>query len=934
MQGFKKVLVALLVVATILGTIGPVFAAPADVAGTKYEDAAVRLMALGIFKGDDKGNFNPDMPINRAEATAIVIRALGLEKSADLMKGVTKFADVNADAGLQWATGAINIAVSQGIINGYPDGRFGGRDNVTYAQLAKMILYALNYGVTVEGGIWPTAVLAKADDLDILDGLSVVADAPILRGDAAKMLDNALDVNSLKQTGYGDLKQYEETGETMLEKLGLDEIEGRVVEIPEVASGLDDDEVTIEVTKVNDVEQNAKNETYTQIEGVDVQSLLGLEVKAWVNDDDEVIFVEKKTSDNDIYTDTIKEVSGKDKVTLDVLDDKVTFDEDAVVYVNNDRVDVDDLDDDWVGYYGRFVEDSNKIVFAYLFDFTEGDAQEKGAVVLSVDGEEITYFVEDEDEVILDLQDADAYHVYNAALEKISLEDVEADDVLFWWEADDEYYIVVSNAKAEGEVSAIKDTKITIDGKSYTMETNDYNYATYSLDDDGEVKEYNNDADTLEDVDGEEVVALLDLKGHVRHLRAGTGTSSGTQYGIVVGAPSDDKVKIFTAAGEEVTYGIEDRGDYGAFEDLKFYPDYDKGLSYALLAYKVNADGEVVETDDENEIGIGYHVKVEYTVSGDVYSPHVTLSSAANQYKGELQKNDDEEYVTLQNVTGRFYVDEDTVIMRALDGKELDPEVISWDDFKDLDIDPTKDNSYAVVFGEKGKTADLIVFVDYDFQGYGADDYFGVVLDDPYRSGGKWKVDVNVFGSGKQTYVAGSSKPSCKEGDVIVFKLDAKGEIDLEDVNPATGTKVEDGYVTVGSETYKIDRSAVIYQLDDGDIDRTLSISALNGKENVTVAIDNGVVKAVTWEKTGVSGGGGDEKGTEYMGTVVGVAGTPVSTVRIQIGSVTKTYSLAESSIVVEDKGALDVGAKVNFELIEGTSTIGYIEVVEAAPAP
>jgi len=150
MQGFKKSLVALLAVAMVLSLVGPVFAAPADVEGTKYEDAAVRLIALGIFKGDDKGNFNPDDPISRAEATAVVIRALGLEKSADLMNGVTKFADVNADPGLQWATGAVNVAVSSNIVNGYPDGNFGGRDNVTYAQLAKMILYALNYGVTVK----------------------------------------------------------------------------------------------------------------------------------------------------------------------------------------------------------------------------------------------------------------------------------------------------------------------------------------------------------------------------------------------------------------------------------------------------------------------------------------------------------------------------------------------------------------------------------------------------------------------------------------------------------------------------------------------------------------------------------------------------------------------------------------------------------------
>ncbi len=35
MQGFKKSLVALLAVAMVLSLVGPVFAAPADVEGTK-----------------------------------------------------------------------------------------------------------------------------------------------------------------------------------------------------------------------------------------------------------------------------------------------------------------------------------------------------------------------------------------------------------------------------------------------------------------------------------------------------------------------------------------------------------------------------------------------------------------------------------------------------------------------------------------------------------------------------------------------------------------------------------------------------------------------------------------------------------------------------------------------------------------------------------
>ena len=68
------------------------------------------------------------------------------------MKGQTQFEDVNNDpscSGLQ----AMNLGVGQGIVNGYPDGTFKGNNNVTYAEMAKMILYAMNYGATVKAAM-------------------------------------------------------------------------------------------------------------------------------------------------------------------------------------------------------------------------------------------------------------------------------------------------------------------------------------------------------------------------------------------------------------------------------------------------------------------------------------------------------------------------------------------------------------------------------------------------------------------------------------------------------------------------------------------------------------------------------------------------------------------------------------------------------------
>lgn len=836
MQGFKKSLVALLAVAMVLSLVGTAFAAPADVAGTKYEDAAVRLIALGVFKGDDKGNFNPENPISRAEAATIIVRALGLEKSADLMKGVTKFADVNADPGLQWATGNINVAVSQGIVTGYPNGQFGGRDNVTYAQLAKMILYALNYGVVVEGGVWPTAVLAKADDLGILDGMSVVADAPILRGDAAKMLDNSLDVASLKQFGYGDIQQYDETGKTLLERMGLDEVEGRVVAIPEVEDALDADEVTVALSKVNG-EKKTGEETYAQLAGVDVQSLFGLEVKAWVKDD-EVVFVEKKTADKDIYTDTVASIAkvADRKVKLNVLDDDVTFtkdDDDVTVYINNVKEKLADIE---VGYFGRFVRKDNKIVFAYLFNF------DNNGVVTSVDGEKVKYFTTTDKVRTLDLSDADAVYVYNADLSKSSLDEIEEDNVVYWWEADDEYYVVVAANKVEGTLERVKEEKVTIEGKGYTIKKADG--ATYSLDADKEVKTWANRVGDIDDLDGEEVEALLDLNGHVRHLRGDVKATSGTQYGVVVGAPSDGKAIVFTKDGEEVTYDIDKKADWAELEPVsgtKYY-NKDAKLSYYLLSYKVNADGEIADGLRDNK------KLVVYDGEGQAFSNEGRTA----QYPKLEKKSKDTRLVTLDGV-GSFYIDSSTVVFRAVDSDgELDPEIIAWDSFKDLKLDKTEIANQAFVFGTVGKTAKAIVFVNKAFEGTTEDEYYGVVTD-KWRSGGDDWVEVDVFDGEKTEYVLSSSSDPAV-GQLVEFNLNGKGEFELASVAAdrffeGVVSEVDGYYVTIvgnSDDTVRIDADAVGYKLKaTGKIDKKVYAADIDEQEVVKVLVDeDGIGKA------------------------------------------------------------------------------------------
>ena len=67
-----------------------------------------------------------------------------------------------------WASGYINCAVAQNIIKGYPDGTFKPNNQVTYAEAATMVLRALNYTKELETETYPTGYMTVANNAGIL----------------------------------------------------------------------------------------------------------------------------------------------------------------------------------------------------------------------------------------------------------------------------------------------------------------------------------------------------------------------------------------------------------------------------------------------------------------------------------------------------------------------------------------------------------------------------------------------------------------------------------------------------------------------------------------------------------------------------------------------------------------------------------------------
>lgn len=121
--------------AKILETVSSPFKDVADTCWAKgYLLSAVER---GIISTKDK-NFRPNQPIKRVDMTAMVVKALGLQKQAELMMNYKLRFDDSIDIPY-WAVGYVAVASNYGIITGMPDNTFQPNQTATRAQAAVII---------------------------------------------------------------------------------------------------------------------------------------------------------------------------------------------------------------------------------------------------------------------------------------------------------------------------------------------------------------------------------------------------------------------------------------------------------------------------------------------------------------------------------------------------------------------------------------------------------------------------------------------------------------------------------------------------------------------------------------------------------------------------------------------------------------------------
>jgi hypothetical protein len=140
---------------------------------------------MGIVKGDDEGYFHPEDTVNRMELTAMIIRAMGLEDSANsYTPDALRFEDTLSFP--DWAKNYIAYAVKLGVVTGMPDNTFrpaleAGRAQAVVA--VERMLQALGSLYDVEGVIERVDSGKNELNLETLSGdkiaLKLASDIPV-----------------------------------------------------------------------------------------------------------------------------------------------------------------------------------------------------------------------------------------------------------------------------------------------------------------------------------------------------------------------------------------------------------------------------------------------------------------------------------------------------------------------------------------------------------------------------------------------------------------------------------------------------------------------------------------------------------------------------------------------------------------------------------
>ena len=198
----KKLLALVLALVMSMSLVTISNAAFKDADKIDYKEAVDVMNAVGVFIGDEKGNFNAKENLTREQAAKIIAYLELGSKAADALVGGATFTDV---ASTRWSAGFVGYCAQAGVVSGY-DGKFDPAGQLTALQFGKMLLVELGYDAKAAGMVgtdWAintSKLMAKAKLMDKIDGS---VNQVLTREKAAQMTLNALKAPTVEYTTKG-----------------------------------------------------------------------------------------------------------------------------------------------------------------------------------------------------------------------------------------------------------------------------------------------------------------------------------------------------------------------------------------------------------------------------------------------------------------------------------------------------------------------------------------------------------------------------------------------------------------------------------------------------------------------------------------------------------------------------------------------------------
>ncbi len=145
---------------------------------TPYATAIEALKTQGVIAGYSDGTFRPFTTVNRAEFLKII-----LESRGGTFVGSRCFPDVQEE----WFAPYVCTAKSEGIVGGYPDGRFKPEQTINFVEAAKILSLAFKQQVESSGEWYEGYARAIESSKAIPPSIAGLTNA-VTRGEMAEMM--------------------------------------------------------------------------------------------------------------------------------------------------------------------------------------------------------------------------------------------------------------------------------------------------------------------------------------------------------------------------------------------------------------------------------------------------------------------------------------------------------------------------------------------------------------------------------------------------------------------------------------------------------------------------------------------------------------------------------------------------------------------------